>query len=255
MLANKRYNKILSILDLDGSVKSSKLVKILDVSLETIRRDLENLEKKGLLKKVHGGAIAKTNGVDKLPYTLREDESKEEKQAVASKALEYIDEGETIGLNGSTTNIEIAKLLKVKYINLTVITNSLLIANELVEKEGINLILVGGIYNRREFSFLGENTVNALDKFSVNKSFISVGGVSLKRGVTDFLEEEVQLQKKFIEIADEIIILADSSKIGSNSLIKICDLEEINFIITDSKLDKNVKEKYLKNGIEIKKKR
>ena len=169
------------------------------------------------------------------------------------KALEYIDEGETIALNGSTTNIEIAKLLKTKYNNLTVITNSILIANELVEKEGINLILAGGIYNKREFSFLGKNTINALDKFSVDKSFISVGGVSLRRGITDFLEEEVQLENKFIEIANEIIILADSSKIGNNSLIKVCDLEDINFIITDSKLDENVKKKFLENGIVIKK--
>jgi len=252
MLANERYNKILNVLDLEGSVKSSKLVKTLEVSLETIRRDLENLEKQGLLKKVHGGAIPKVNGANNLPYTLREDKKKEEKQAVAGKALEYIDEGETIALNGSTTNVEIARLLKIKYNNLTVITNSLLIANELVEKEGINLILAGGIYNRREFSFLGENTVNALDKFSVDKSFISVGGVSLKRGITDFLEEEVQVQKKFIEIANEVIILADSSKIGNNSLIKICGLEDINFIITDPKLDENLKKKYLKNGIEIK---
>jgi DeoR/GlpR family transcriptional regulator of sugar metabolism len=251
MLANERHNKILNVLDIEGNVKSSKLIKILDVSLETIRRDLDNLEKLGLLKKVHGGAIPRTNRTNSLPYRLREDSKCDEKKSIANKALEYIFEGDTIALNGGTTNIEIAKLLKIKYKNLTVVTNSILIANELIEKNGINLILVGGIYNKREFSFLGENTLNALNKFSVDKSFVGVGGVSLKRGVTDFLEEEVQIEKKFIEIANEIIILADSSKIGINSLIKVCNLEDVNLIITDSKLDINLKKKFLTNGIEI----
>lgn len=251
MLANDRYNKILEMLARDGSVKTSKLVALLGISLETARRDLDFLEKQGSLQKVHGGAILKNQADTTLTYSLRETKNTEEKKEIAVLALNYINEGETIALNSSTTNIEIARLIKDRYSSLTVVTNSLRIAEELADIKGINLILAGGVYNKNEFAFLGEITERFLDNFSVDKSFISVGGISLKRGITDFIMDEVLVERKMTEIAEQVIILADSSKIDSNSLIKICDLEDINFIITDSKLQEQVKEKYTGNGIEI----
>ncbi len=251
MLANDRYNKILDILERDGSVKTSKLVELLGISLETVRRDLDFLEKQGELQKVHGGAILKNKEGVNLTYSLREVKNTEEKKEIATLALNYIKEGETIALNSSTTNIEIARLIKNRYSSLTIVTNSLRIAEELADIKGINLILAGGVYNKNEFAFLGEITSNFLDNFSVDKSFVSVGGISLKRGITDFLMDEVLVERKMIEIGEEVIILADSSKIDSNSLIKICEMKDIDFIITDSKLDNNIKQKYKDDNINI----
>ena len=251
MLANDRYNKILEVLEREGSVKTSKLVTLLGISLETARRDLDFLEKQGSLQKVHGGAILKNKEGNNLTYSLREVKNTEEKKEIANLALNYIIEGETIALNSSTTNIEIAKLIKNRYSSLTVVTNSLLIAEELADLKGINLILAGGVYNKSEYAFLGEITSKFLDKFSVDKSFVSVGGISLKRGITDFLTDEVLVERKMIEIAEEVIVLADSSKIDSNSLIKICNTEDIDFIITDSKLDEDIKQKYINENIKI----
>lgn len=251
MLASDRQDKILELLHLEGSVRNSNLVKILGVSLETIRRDLEHLEHENLLKKVHGGAILKDKKMMGLSYSLREEKNINEKIEIANKVLDYIEDGETIGLNGSTTNIEVAKLLKENRKKITVVTNSLLIANELSDLNEINLILAGGIYNKKEFSFLGEMTKAFLSNFSLDKSFIGVGGLSIKRGATDFILGEVLVQKKLAEISDKTIIVADSSKINSNSLIKICDLDEIDLVITDSKLEKNIKNQYIKLGLEI----
>ena len=251
MLASDRQDRILELLERDGSVKTSNLVNIMDVSLETIRRDLDFLEKQGYLQKVYGGAILKNKEGKNLTYSLRESKNTEEKREVAVLALKYINEGDTIALNGSTTNIEIARLIKDKYSSLTVVTNSLLIANELADTKGINLILAAGIYNKTEFAFLGEITEQFLHNFSVDKSFICVGGISLKRGVTDFLIEEVLVERKMAEIAEEVFILADSTKIENNSLIKICGIENLDLIITDSKLDENILKKYLENGIKI----
>ncbi|WP_300358664.1 DeoR/GlpR family DNA-binding transcription regulator [Fusobacterium sp.] len=251
MLANDRYNKILDILERDGSVKTSKLVELLGISLETVRRDLDFLEKQGELQKVHGGAILKNKEGTNLTYSLREIKNTEEKKEIANLALNYIKEGETIALNSSTTNVEIAKLIKNRYSSLTVVTNSLRIAEELADQKSINLILAGGVYNKNEFAFLGEITSNFLDKFSVDKSFVSVGGISLKRGITDFLMDEVLVERKMIEIGEKAIILADSSKIDSNSLIKICEMKDINFILTDSKLSDDIKQKYKDENINI----
>lgn len=245
MLASDRQDRILELLERDGSVKTSNLVTIMDVSLETIRRDLDFLEKQGYLQKVYGGAILKNKEGKNLTYSLRESKNIEEKREVALLALKYINEGDTIALNGSTTNIEIARLIKDKYSSLTVVTNSLLIANELADVKGINLILAAGIYNKTEFAFLGEITEHFLHNFSVDKSFICVGGISLKRGVTDFLIEEVLVERKMAEIAEEVFILADSTKIENNSLIKICDIENLDLIITDSRLDEDILKKII----------
>lgn len=251
MLANDRYNKILEVLEAEGSIKTSRIVTLLGVSLETARRDLDFLEKQGLLQKVHGGAILKNKEENTLTYSLRETKHKEEKKEIAEFALNYISEGETIALNSSTTSIEIARLIKNRYTSLTVVTNSLRIADELADVKGINLILAGGIYNKNEYAFLGEITEKFLGNFLVDKSFVSVGGISLKRGITDFLMDEILVERKMIEIGEEVIILADSSKIDTNSLIKICDTKDIDFIITDSKLDEKIKEKYIEEGIKI----
>lgn len=251
MLANDRYNVILDFLEKEGSIKTSKIVELLGVSLETARRDLDYLEKQGSLQKVHGGAILKNREENTMTYSLRETKNTEEKKELANIALKYINEGETIALNSSTTNIEIARLIKNRYSSLTVVTNSLRIAEELADVKGINLILAGGIYNQNEFAFLGEITERFLGNFLVDKSFISVGGISLKRGITDFLMDEILVERKMIEIGEQAIILADSSKIDTNSLIKICDMKDIDFIITDSRLDEKIKEKYIEQNIKI----
>ncbi|QEK13068.1 DeoR/GlpR transcriptional regulator [Crassaminicella thermophila] len=251
MLAEKRKDRILQILEEDGSVKVSKLTKLFDVSIETIRRDLETLEKEGLLKRVYGGAVLKKNKVHQLNYVKREKEFADEKKEIAKIAIRYIEEGQSIALNNGTTNIEIARELKKNFKELTVITNSLMIASELADVDSFTIILTGGILNNKEYAFYGDLSENVLSDFIVDKAFISVGGVSLTRGITDYLPGEVQIEKKLIEISQEVIILADSSKIDSVSLIKVTDIHEANLVITDSKLDDKILNKYLKNGIEI----
>ncbi|WP_123054009.1 DeoR/GlpR family DNA-binding transcription regulator [Clostridium sp. JN-1] len=251
MLAEERKDTIIQMLEEEGSVKVSKLTKLFDVSIETIRRDLESLEKEGLLKRVYGGAVLKKNEVQKLNYINREKEFINEKREIAKIAIKYIEDGQSIALNDSTTNIEIARELKNNFKELTVITNSLMIANELDDAESFTVILAGGILNSKERAFFGELPKKLLSNFIADKAFISVGGVSLIRGITDFMPEEVQIEKGLIEISQETIILADSSKMDKISLIKLEDIHEVNLIITDSKLDSKILNNYLKNGIEI----
>lgn len=251
MLAEERKVRILQMIEEDGSVKVSKLTKLFEVSLETIRRDLENMEKEGLLKRVYGGAVLNRNKVQQKSYAKREKEFSIEKKAIAINALRYIEEGQSIALNNSTTSIEIARELKNHFKELTIVTNSLRIASELAEVENFNIVLTGGILNNKEYAFYGDISENVLSNFVVDKAFISVSGVSLTHGITDYLPGEVQIEKKLMEISQEIIILADSSKIDSVSLIKVADIHEVNLILTDSKLDDKVLNKYLKNGIEM----
>lgn len=251
MLASDRRDEILQMLSADGSVIVSKLTKKFRVSIETIRRDLEALEKDGLLKRVYGGAVLKSNKVNKLNYSKRKEEYIDEKREIAKKAVSYIEEGSVIALNNSTTNLEIARELKSAFEELTIVTNSLIIVNELVTKENFTIILVGGILNSKEYAFNGQFSENMLSNFVVNKSFISVSGVSLSRGITDYLMGEIDIQKKLMEISQEVVILAISNNIDNESLVKIADIEDVNLIITDSKLNDKIAKKYLGSGIEI----
>ena len=252
LLTQERRERIIEIIEKEGSVKTSKLIKLFEVSVETIRRDMESLEKQGMLKRVYGGAILKNpNTLEKTYFSKRESEYQEEKREIAAIAIRYIKEGESIALNDSTTNTEIAKKLKNSFNNLTIITNSLVIANELLGIEGFTVIMTGGVLTHKEMAFYGDLAENILSKFIVNKAFLGVTGISLNRGVMDYSIEEVKIQRKMMEMSQEVIILADSSKIDNVSLVKLADIDEVNLVITDSKLDQKVLNKYQKSGIEI----
>lgn len=250
MLATDRHNVILDILAKEGSVRNSELVKILQVSLETIRRDLEYLSKEGLVQKVHGGAI-KVDDTPNNSYFSRMTTNVSEKVELASIAINYIQNGDTIALNSSTTNLELVKLIKARNLKVTLITNSILIAEEVQTDKNIHLILAGGVFKREELAFIGPITAEFLSQFSVNKCFLSVGGISLKKGITDFYVDEVVVEKQLWNISKEVFVVADSSKFEHDSLFSICELDKIDFIITDSKLDSDIKTQYSKENIQI----
>ena len=251
MLVEERKEKIIQILEKDGNIKVSHLTKLFNVSLQTIRRDLETLEADDLIKKVYGGAILNKKKIQEIAHSTREKQSLMEKEEIAEIAVKLIEEGDSIALNDSTTNLAIAKKLKGKFQKLTIISNSLLIITELSNVEGFNVILPGGILNIKEQAFFGEITKKILDEFIIDKAFISVSGFSLRTGITDYPLEEVQIQKKLLEISQKSIILADSSKLETTSLIKVRDISDVDILVTDSNISSEIKNIYEKAGIGI----
>jgi DeoR family transcriptional regulator, fructose operon transcriptional repressor len=251
LLVQDRYKKICDILERENSVKVTTLTNLFGVSVETIRRDLEYLEGEGLLKRVHGGAVLeRINGLQST-FNCREDEYKEQKAEIGEIASRYIREGQSIAVDVSTTNYEVIKVLKQKFKKLTIITNSLSILNELADMEGYTVIALGGILRGDELSFIGAMAEENISKFHVDTAFISMSGISLREGLTDYGFGEVSIKKKMMKIAQENIVLADSSKFDVVSLLKVCDFNDINMIITDSSLKQSLHEKYQKNGIEV----
>ena len=251
MLAQDRHTKILEILNKDKSVKVSTLIKLFDVSIETVRRDLEYLEKEGYLKRVHGGAVLEEVNGKELHFTERETKCIDEKKQIAEIACKYIKEGQSIAMDVSTTNHEIAKAIKNKFNKLTIITNSLLIAMELSDKEKYNIILTGGLLKQEELCLVGNLAENFLNDFHIDTAFISVSGISVDGELTDFGFEEIHVKKKMIERAQQVIVAADSSKFCVVSLLKVANFNDIDMIITDSKLNKNILNKYREDGIEV----
>lgn len=251
MLIQERYRKILDILERENSVKVSALTKLFNVSVETIRRDLEHMENQGLLKRVHGGAVLdRINGFQN-PFPVRETKYTAEKMQIGEIVSNYIKENQSIAMDVSTTNYEIAKVLKTRFNHLTILTNSLPIINELSNMEKYTLIIPGGVIQNDELSIVGDMAEDNLNHFHVDTALISISGISLREGLTDYCFEEIRIKKKMMSIAQENIIVADHSKFDTVSLVKVCDLDDISMIITDSNLKEGIKEKYRKNGIEV----
>lgn len=251
MLSEDRYKKILNILEKENSVKVATLTKLFNVSVETIRRDLEYMENQGLLKRVHGGAVLDKIDSVQNSFLVRETKYIAEKKQIGEFVSKYINENQSIAMDVSTTNLEIAKVLKTKFKRLTVLTNSLPIINELSGMEKYTLVIPGGILRHEELSIVGDMAEDNFNHFHVDTALISISGISLREGLTDYCFDEIKVKKKMMKIAREIIIVADSSKFDTVSLVKVCELDEINIIVTDSNIKKNVLEKYRNSGVEV----
>jgi len=251
MLARERRDEILSFVQSKGSVKTSELIKRYNVSLETIRRDLDLLEKKTLLQRVYGGAVQTNLSRRYKDFDMRIDEYSSQKKEIAKKALPLIKNGQAIALDTGTTNLELARMLKGQFNDLTIVTNSLIIAEELIYNQEFNIILVGGEISTKDYSTHGIIAEKVLDFFNFDINFLTVSGISLKSGITEYNLDAVQILKKMNDCSQKTIVLADNRKFNSTSMFKVCDLSSVNLIISDSELDESIKQKFMEQGIEV----
>lgn len=251
MLQEYRHHKIESFLKQKKAAKAAELATLLNVSIDTVRRDLEVLEKSGILKRVHGGAILKQNNENVLNKLFNEREVKnlEKKQEVASLAIELIEEGQAVALNGGTTTIEIAKVLVGKFQRLTIITNDLRIVSILGANKNFTIILTGGFYNPEEYTLYGKQCEDILADFNIDIALITVNALSLEQGLTDFRIHEVGVIQTILSRTKYKVVVADSSKFETSSYINICPLQNIDLIVTDSSLPVNIAEEYSKHNI------
>lgn len=257
MLAEQRYKMILRMMQPEGSVRAAILKEALEVSSETVRRDLETLEAQGLLHRTHGGAMLV--GMDEkdivangyAPFGQREKENQESKMQIALLASNYIEEGQSVALDSGTTAFELARVIKRRFSRLTVVTNSLAIANELADAPGITLILTGGVYRAEEAAFTSDIAALIFARLSINTFFLTTCGISTECGVTYQRMDEIIVQEKMMDASNKTICIADNSKLGVNSLIKMCDIGRISMIITDSKAQSAQMAPFIKAGISV----
>ncbi|MGQ9632417.1 MAG: DeoR/GlpR family DNA-binding transcription regulator [bacterium] len=231
MLSAKRRELIVQLLDKAGAVKTTELCEKLKVSDMTIRRDLERLEKEGLLKRVHGGAIINKEALS-TSLDARMALHQKEKESIGTKAAEMIEDGDTIILDSGSTTLQIARRIGNNR-NLNVVTNAINVAAELANKRGINVILTGGILRDVTLSLVGSIAEHTLKEFKVNKTFLAMEGVSVEAGLTNSLME-VPIKRIMIQMAKEVILVADHSKIGKVVFAYVAPITAVHKFITDS---------------------
>jgi DeoR/GlpR family transcriptional regulator of sugar metabolism len=249
VLVAERQRKIVELVNQRLSVRVSELSKIFSVTEETIRRDLEKLEKDNLLMRSHGGAVRIDEEQGETSYLEREITNAAEKKAIARQAIQCIESDDQIVLDASTTAWYMAKELP--DMPLTVLTNSIKVAIELSKKEQIKVISTGGILLSQSLSYVGPLAERSLNMYHVNKVFLSCKGVHMEHGLSDFNEMQALLKKQMMEIADEVILMADSSKFGTRAFSHIATLSKIDKIITDYKIDIKTKNQLEEKNIDL----
>lgn len=249
MLVAERQRKIVDLVNERSSIRVTELSNIFGVTEETIRRDLEKLEKENQLMRTHGGAVSLEDEQTEISYLEREITNATEKKAIALEAIKLIEVGDQIVLDASTTAWYMAKELP--DMPLTVLTNSIKVALELSKKEQIKVISTGGSLLTQSLSYVGPLAERSLSMYHVNKAFLSCKGVHLDKGLSDFNESQALLKKQMMEIADEIILMVDSSKFGVRSFSQVSSLANINNIITDSLIDEGIKRELIEKQIKV----
>lgn len=234
MLAIERISKIKEIISSQRNVKVSDLSTLFEVTEETIRRDLQKLEDENFLVRSYGGAFINEGVKTDVDISLREFSHVEGKQIIAMACLKYIKNGDSIFLDASTTSVFIANNLTNK--NITVVTNSLKIANMLTNHSNINLMIIGGSFNRNDMSMLGRNAEISINNYFFDSAFISCRSISMDYGIMDSNEQQAEIRKIAIEHANKVFLIADYTKIGRTAFTRICGFDKIDYIITDKDL-------------------
>lgn len=234
MLALERRNLILEKLQEEKRVVVSELSQLFSVSEETIRRDLEKLEKEGIATKSYGGAVLNEGTSIDMPFNVRKKENVSGKQRIGELAASMIHDGDHIILDASSTAVFIAKAIKDKE-NLTVITNSIEIIIELSDVSDWNIICSGGSLKEGYLALVGPRTGDSFSSFNADKAFLSCKGIDMEKGVTDGNELFSQAKQMMMKSARETILAIDSSKFDRIAFSRLCDAEAINTVITDER--------------------
>lgn len=250
MLAIERRNEILEKLQKEKKVVVSELSKVYGVSEETIRRDLEKLENDGYVIKSYGGAVLNENLNIDMPFNVRKNTNVVGKQKIAEIVRDMVKDGERLMLDSSSTAVFIAKALKERHKNLTVITNSIEIIIELFDMQDWHVLSTGGLAMEGSLALVGPQTDQMLHSYHVDKAVISCKGLDMENGITDSNELHAGNKKTMLERADSRILVVDHSKFGYTAFTKIGDLGNISMIITDEKPEGRWLELFEKNKVE-----
>jgi DeoR family fructose operon transcriptional repressor len=248
-LAPRRLDNLRELIRGKGVIRIEEICSQLRVSPATVRRDLDQLEESGAIRRVHGGAVSVESRLEEPLFDDKASIAAREKHHIAEAALQFIAPSDTIYLDGGSTVLEFAQLLHDRT-NLTVVTNSLRAAHELAGR-GPRLILIGGELRRLSQTMVGPLTRCVLRELHVDKAFMGTIGLSLKEGMTTTDPGEAYTKELVMSQARQVILLADSSKAGKVAFARAGRLENVHVLVTDKQLDKHFAKELTKKGIKL----
>lgn len=247
MNKTERFNRILEELARDGSTKVEALSALLQVSAATVRRDLQELEDHRLLARTHGGAVA--HGISyELPVRYRTMRS-DQKRRIGAAAAKLVPSGSVVGITGGTTTTEAARALAGA--DLTIVTNALNIAAELAVRPDARLVVTGGVARSASFELVGPVAEQMLQHYNIDIALVGADGVDVRAGVSTHDDIEARCNLALVERSELCYVLADSSKLGRVAFARICPLDAIDMLITDSGANPSVVQDLQRAGVQV----
>ena len=264
MSKHERWNTLLELLAASGKVEVEEAATALGVSAATIRRDLDELAEQQLLVRTRGGAVA--HGVSyELPLRYKSARHASEKQRIAAATADLVAPGEVVGLNGGTTTTEVARALALRFASgraeppgavtagpaLTVVTNALNIAGELAVRPQIKIVTTGGVARPQTYELVGPLTVGVLNEVVLDVVILGVDGVDAELGVMAHQEDEASISRLFTERASRVVVVTDSSKMGRRAFARICGLDRIDLLVTDTGISPEATAQLTEAGVQV----
>ncbi|MEV7212669.1 DeoR/GlpR family DNA-binding transcription regulator [Kitasatospora cineracea] len=240
----ERWNALLELLAEHGRLDVEEAAGALDVSAATIRRDLDQLARQQMLTRTRGGAVAHSVSYD-LPLRYKTARNADAKQRIGTLVAGLVAPGEVVGLNGGTTTTEVARALAVRPDlaehpesgqSLTVVTNALNIANELTVRPQVKIVVTGGVARPQSYELIGPLAAQVLGELALDTAVLGVDGLDTEHGATAHHEGEAAINRLLAERARRVVVAADSSKLGHRAFARICGLEAVDTLVTDSQV-------------------
>ncbi len=248
-LAAARRQRLEALVDARRAVRLEELSAALGVSQATVRRDLNALAAAGRLRRVHGGAVAADQRLDEPHFDVKAGAAAGEKARIAARAVELLSPGDTVYLDSGSTVLALARLLH-GWNRLTVVTNSLPVATELVGR-GPRLIMLGGELRATSRAVVGPLTRHLLDELHVDRAFMGTFALSVEDGLSTTDPSEAYTKQLVLSRAREVILLADGTKLGTRSFIGAGRLEDIDILVTDATLDERTLRTFKRRGVRV----
>jgi len=245
----QRHLKIIELVKRQEYVSVEKLAQYFDVTLQTIRRDINKLSKDGLLQRHHGGAGLPTS-VDNSPYQTRQNLQQTSKTQIARTLAEHIPDGSSLFINiGTTTEAAARALINKK--NLTVITNNMNVANILHGNDTAEIVLTGGVLRKKDWGITGEATIDFIKQFKVDYGIIGISGIDEDGTLLDFDYNEVRVARTIIKNARNVFLVADHTKFERNAIVCLCHVSEVDAFFTDKTPPAKISNILSESGVDL----
>jgi len=249
MLPKERLQKIIDLIQIEKKVYVSELSQKFSVTEETIRRDLEKLDKKGIVSRTYGGAVINRNGSEDLPFNTRTSLNIDLKKSIVSKIHHLIKDGDKLMVDPSSTAFELVKALYDKQ-DLTLITNSIKILNEFSDSH-FQIISTGGELRKKSLSLVGHAAEATVNRYFADIHVFSCKGISLEHGITESNEPEAGLKKIMLKNSKVNLLLVDHTKFDKAAFLKLFDFSDIDVLITDKKPSTEWIERLKANNVQL----
>jgi DeoR/GlpR family transcriptional regulator of sugar metabolism len=245
----ERTQIILDRVQEHGDVTISDLAATLGVSEMTVRRDLDRLERTGVLRRAHGRALKGASGSYEPPFAIRTERQATEKLLIARAVAGLIADRETVVLDGGSTGVAIARELVER--ELTVCTPSLRVADVLRAAPDVRLMITGGMMRRGEESLVGPSAIATLDEHRFDTYVMTVSGLDPQQGCTEWNVDDAMIKRAALQVSTRCIVAADSSKFGEIAFARVCGLDAVTTLVSDSSLSQTQREKVSLTGVSL----